>query len=64
MCGGGPLAKAMPSCERTVVMPAGTTPTLLRVSSMDHSSTLSSMRESSPQPSWGFALAGKPASEL
>jgi hypothetical protein len=32
---GGPLAKAMPACGRTSVMPAGATPTLLRVSSLD-----------------------------
>jgi hypothetical protein len=32
---GGPLAKAMPACGRTVVTLAGATPTLLRVSSLD-----------------------------
>jgi hypothetical protein len=32
---GGPLAKAMPACGRTAVTPAGATPTLLRVPSLD-----------------------------
>jgi hypothetical protein len=32
---GGPLAKAMPACGRTTVTPAGATPTLLRVPSLD-----------------------------
>jgi hypothetical protein len=31
----GPRAKAMPACGWTTVMPAGATPTLLRVSSLD-----------------------------
>jgi hypothetical protein len=32
---GGPLAKTMLACGRTAVTPAGATPTLLRVPSLD-----------------------------
>lgn len=57
----GPSAKAMPACERTTVTPAVSTPTLLRVPSLDPSCFV---WESLPRPSWGFSWAARLASDL